>query len=88
MVGRAGEPGTEALLDVLRVRYLPNTVLAPADPGAAAGAGEQLPLLQGRTPVGGRAAAYVCERYACRRPVTAAAELAEMLDGSAASPGA
>ncbi|HEU0078133.1 MAG TPA: thioredoxin domain-containing protein, partial [Longimicrobiaceae bacterium] len=88
VVGRAGETGTEALLDVLRLRYLPNTVLALADPDAPAGAGEQLPLLQGRTPVGGRAAAYVCERYACRRPVTAAAELAELLDGSAASPGA
>ncbi|MET0399189.1 MAG: thioredoxin domain-containing protein [Longimicrobiaceae bacterium] len=83
VVGRAGEPGTEALLDVLRHRYLPNTVLAPADPDTAAAAGEQLPLLRGRTPVDGLAAAYVCERYACRRPVTEAAELAALLDGTA-----
>ncbi|HLL47335.1 MAG TPA: thioredoxin domain-containing protein [Longimicrobiaceae bacterium] len=84
VVGRAGEPDTEVLLDLLRLRFLPNTVLALADPDAPAEAGEQVPLLQGRTLVDGRPAAYVCERYACRRPVTGAAELAELLDDTAA----
>ncbi|HEX8274508.1 MAG TPA: thioredoxin domain-containing protein [Longimicrobiaceae bacterium] len=83
VVGRAGEPETEALLNVLRGRFLPNTVLALAAPGAPAEAGERVPLLQGRTLVDGRPAAYVCERYACRRPVTDAAELAALLDGTA-----
>ncbi|HEX2190209.1 MAG TPA: thioredoxin domain-containing protein [Longimicrobiaceae bacterium] len=79
VVGRPGEPGAEALLDVLRLRFLPNTVLAPAAPDLPAEAAERIPLLQGRTLVDGRAAAYVCERYACRRPVTDPEELAELL---------
>ncbi|HEV2147173.1 MAG TPA: thioredoxin domain-containing protein [Longimicrobiaceae bacterium] len=80
VVGRAGELDTEALLDVLRLRYLPNAVLALRDPDAPADGDEQVPLLRGRSLVEGRAAAYVCERYACRRPVTSPDELAEQLD--------
>jgi uncharacterized protein YyaL (SSP411 family) len=32
--------------------------------------------------LGGRATAYLCEEYACRSPVTSAAELRRLLDPS------
>ncbi len=48
--------------------FAPNTVVAfgPAD---------GVPLLEGKTLVGGRPAVYACERFACRAPVTDASEL-------------
>jgi uncharacterized protein len=42
--------------------------------------GDGVPLMEGRTAVDGRAAAYVCESFACRLPVCEPAGLRELLD--------
>ncbi len=80
-VAVAGDPSAadaRALLDVVNARYRPNLVVA-------AGEGEAdkvIPLLAGRDRLDGRAAAYVCRRFVCRRPVIEPSELAEQLDRS------
>jgi uncharacterized protein len=70
-VALAGEDTTE-LARVVRSRLRPHVVLA-------GGEADGVPLMEGRAPVDGRAAAYVCERFACRQPVTEPAELAALL---------
>jgi len=65
--------GREALEQVVREAFRPHVVLA-------GGEAKGVPLLEGREPVDGRAAAYVCERFACRRPVTEPDELRALLD--------
>jgi uncharacterized protein YyaL (SSP411 family) len=64
------EPG--ALLDVVRHGYRPHLVLA-------GGEGDDVPLLRDRSPVDGRAAAYVCEHFVCQAPVTEPDALARAL---------
>jgi uncharacterized protein len=51
--------------------------LEPFDPNAvvAFGPAEGVPLLEGKDYVEGRPAVYVCERFACQRPVTDASDL-------------
>jgi uncharacterized protein YyaL (SSP411 family) len=61
------------LEQVVRETFRPHTVLAGGEAGS-------VPLLAGREPVDGRAAAYVCEHFACRRPVTEPDELRMLLD--------
>jgi uncharacterized protein len=57
---------------VVRGAFRPHLVLAGGD-------GDGVPLLEGRSPVDGRSAAYVCERFACKPPVTQPEELARLL---------
>ena len=63
---------THALERVVRERFRPHLVLA-------GGPADGVPLLAERTPVDGRPAAYVCENFVCKRPVTEPAELEALL---------
>jgi uncharacterized protein YyaL (SSP411 family) len=65
-------PDPEPLLAVVRGAYRPHIVLA-------GGSADGVPLLEGRFAVDGRAAAYVCEHFACQAPVLTADELAALL---------
>jgi uncharacterized protein YyaL (SSP411 family) len=63
--------------EVVRVRYLPNVVLAVG--GANEHTARVVPLMADRVQVNGEATAYVCERFACKLPVVEAEALAEQL---------
>ena len=64
----------DELARVVRAEHHPHLVLAGGPEGS------DLPeLLAARTTIGGRPAAYVCEHFACQRPVTDAAALADLL---------
>ncbi len=55
-----------------------------AAPGLAGGPeGSEVPaLMGGRTEAGGRPAAYLCENFSCRMPVTEPDDLRRQLDGA------
>ena len=67
--------GVAALAAVVREARRPHIVLA-GGPGEGPTA---VALMEQRAPVDGRAAAYVCERFGCRRPVTEPDQLRALL---------
>ena len=80
IVGDPSDPRTEALVgEVVRTRFLPNAVLAIGRPDHPAAA-EAVPLLRDRPAVDGLPTAYVCERFACKLPVTRPDDLARQLE--------
>ncbi|HEY6889850.1 MAG TPA: thioredoxin domain-containing protein [Solirubrobacter sp.] len=69
-VALAGDD-VSALAAVVRESFLPYVVLA--------GGSGDIPLLHGRVPVDGMAAAYVCQRFTCQLPLLSHEELAKSL---------
>ncbi len=67
---------TQALLRVCSTGYRPHQSVAVGRPDVEAA---QVPLLQQRGQVDGRATAYVCVNFACLPPVTEPAALQELL---------
>jgi len=69
-------PGAQLLRAEIWNRFLPNKVVAGA---ASAPASTDSPLLAGKTLIGQKATAFVCENYACQAPTTDPLEFAAQL---------
>jgi uncharacterized protein len=75
LVAPSGGDGLAPLAAVVRAKLRPHVVLAGGVEGVS-----HPELMRERSALDGRAAAYVCEDFACRRPVTEPEELASALD--------
>jgi uncharacterized protein len=79
VVGDPADPATAALAGEVRRRFLPTAVAVTAPPGAGA---DVTPLLADRPLVDGKPTAYVCQHFACQRPVTDPEALADQLNNA------
>ena len=83
IAGKPGDAGVGALLGAEAGEYLPNLLVAGADPDDD-DAARRVPMVAGRTPRDGAATAYVCQNFACQLPVTEPeAMLAQIRRGAA-----
>jgi uncharacterized protein YyaL (SSP411 family) len=82
IVGPPADASTVALRREVFGRLVPASVTLTGSGPAAADAS---PLFEGRASAGGAAAAYVCERFACRRPVHEPAALRDEIDAALAA---
>jgi uncharacterized protein len=80
IAGRKDAPETKVLLGEVRRHFLPKTVLLLAD-GAEGQKylGEKNEAIPAMSPIDGKPAAYVCENFTCKAPVTEPKQLAELL---------
>jgi len=63
-------PDASKLFDVAAGPYRPFSLVLTLDPGKSDQLGRVAPFLSGMKPVDGQAAAYVCQGFTCRAPVT------------------
>ena len=73
IIGEPGQGDVNEMLEVMRSAYRPFQVTA------VGGEDSGVPLLAGRTQLGGKATAYVCENFTCKQPVNEVGKLRELL---------
>ncbi|HEX4706344.1 MAG TPA: hypothetical protein VH229_01295, partial [Candidatus Udaeobacter sp.] len=80
IAGKHNAAETKALLNEVHRQFVPRTVVLLAD-GAEGQKylGEKNEAIRAMTPVEGKPAAYVCENFTCKAPVTNPKQLAELL---------
>jgi uncharacterized protein YyaL (SSP411 family) len=80
IAGDPSAPDTRDLLDEVRRPYLPNSIVLLADGGPGQKyLAAKLEELKEMKPIDGKAAAYVCENFTCKAPVTTREELRKLL---------
>jgi uncharacterized protein YyaL (SSP411 family) len=85
IAGERDSAETRALVAEVHRHFVPNKVLLLANGGEGQRyLGEKLEALRGMKPVGGKSAAYICENFTCKAPVTDPKALGELLGGSLA----
>ena len=77
IIGDRNDPTTSQIVDALQQPFRPNTVAAYASDDVERH--ESIPLLSGRSKIGGATAVYVCRDFVCKLPATSAEELAPLL---------
>ncbi len=80
IAGKKDSPETKALLKEVHRHFLPNTIviLADADAGQKY-LGEKNEAIRAMSLAGGKPAAYVCENFTCKAPVTDVKRLSDLL---------
>ena len=79
IVGDVQEEGTSDLLAAIFKNYIPNKVVVGSSGSRLDPTSKSIPLLQDKCKIGGKPAAYVCENFVCKLPVTDPSKLTNQL---------
>ena len=80
IAGDADATYTQPMLKLIRSKFLPNAViLFHQQNNANSGIDKTIPFINNLTAIEGKATAYVCENYACNRPVNKIDDLDKIL---------
>ena len=82
IAGKIDDEGTKALLKEVHRHFVPNKIMILADGGDGQKFfAEKNEAIEAMKPLDGKPAAYVCENFTCKAPVTDSKALRELLSG-------
>ena len=86
IAGNADSPDVKQMLKLIHSTFLPNAVVLLHEPDKADSTlYNTVPFIKNQTAIEGKATAYVCENYVCKRPVNNIGEFENLIAGAAAN---
>jgi len=79
IAGDEEDEATRAMVECVRRAFLPNKVLLFRPPGGRCGIDDVAPFVKNMALIGGKAATYWCERFACQAPITDVEKLQKLV---------
>jgi hypothetical protein len=80
IAGNAEAEDTKQMIELIRGKFLPDVVVVFHNSGKGGAAIEAIiPFVKNQVAIGGKATAYVCKNYACKKPVQTIGELDGLL---------
>ena len=80
ITGNTNAEDTQQMLNLIRSKFMPNAViLLRQQENTDSGIDKTIPFVKNLTAIEGKATAYVCENYACNRPVNKIDDLDKLL---------
>ncbi|QDR79564.1 thioredoxin domain-containing protein [Sporomusa termitida] len=79
IAGEKADPNVQAMLALAGQSFMPATTVVYNDPDYQADNWELVPVAAGQGAVNGQATGYICENFACRKPVHTVEEFKQVL---------
>ncbi|MDZ7333355.1 MAG: thioredoxin domain-containing protein [candidate division KSB1 bacterium] len=80
IAGDRQDSKTKAMIEAVHHHYLPNKILVYADPKLVDQKEAILPVFEGKISQDGKARMFVCENYACQRPISDLKDFYDLLN--------
>ncbi len=80
IAGAKDDAAVQAMLALANRSFMPETTVIYNDPEYQSDTEELVPVAAGQIAVGGRATGYICENFACQRPVQTLEEFKQSLE--------
>ena len=85
IAGNPDAPDVKRMLKLIHGTFLPNSIVLLHGPDKADSAlYDTVPFIKNQTAIEGKATAYVCENYICKKPVSNISEFENIIAGTVA----
>jgi len=80
VAGNRNSPDTEKMLEIIEGKFLPNKIIMLVENDIPENLRKRLPFIENMKMIDGKATAYICQNYTCKKPTNKIDEMVKILN--------